>query len=125
MATTPSPSTASTRCAPIIKALPHALDDAVFFDDKRPAPARGALRTVSCLDELRQMAAKYGYDIRVWRRIPAGGAVDLFLHSAAVKEQDGAAKALVGRISTFLDIASATYFASSRRVRAQELTTIW
>ena len=56
------------------------------------------------LDELKQMAAKYGYAIGR----PAGNAHEAvqwtyFGYLAAVKEQNGAAMS-IGRISTFLDI---------------------
>jgi formate C-acetyltransferase len=59
---------------------------------------------IRALDELRQMAASYGYDI-------AGPAVNAreaiqwlyFGFLAAVKEQNGAAMSL-GRVSTFLDV---------------------
>ena len=56
------------------------------------------------LEELRQMAASYGYDIAK----PARNAREAvqwtyFGYLAAVKEQNGAAMSL-GRVSTFLDI---------------------
>ncbi|MDE1712713.1 pyruvate formate lyase family protein, partial (plasmid) [Chromobacterium amazonense] len=56
------------------------------------------------LDELRQMAAKYGYDISR----PAATAREAiqwvyFAYLAAVKEQNGAAMSF-GRVSTFLDV---------------------
>ena len=56
------------------------------------------------LDELKQMAAKYGYNIGR----PAGNAHEAvqwtyFAYLAAIKEQNGAAMS-IGRISTFLDI---------------------
>jgi formate C-acetyltransferase len=59
---------------------------------------------IRALDELKQMAAKYGFDISR----PAESAKEAvqwvyFGYLAAVKEQNGAAMSL-GRISTFLDI---------------------
>ncbi|HZX33528.1 MAG TPA: formate C-acetyltransferase [Rhodocyclaceae bacterium] len=56
------------------------------------------------LDELKQMAAKYGFDLSR----PAANAQEAvqwtyFAYLAAVKEQNGAAMSL-GRVSTFLDI---------------------
>ncbi len=56
------------------------------------------------LDELKQMAAKYGFDIG----LPAANATEAvqwtyFAYLAAVKEQNGAAMS-IGRVSTFLDI---------------------
>jgi formate C-acetyltransferase len=56
------------------------------------------------LDELREMAAKYGYDISR-PAVNAREAVQwtYFAYLAAVKEQNGAAMSL-GRIATFLDI---------------------
>ena len=71
---------------------------------------------VRALDELKQMAAKYGYDISV----PATTAREAvqwlyFAYLAAVKEQNGAAMSL-GRTSTFLDV----YF--ERDIQAGRLT---
>src|SRR5690554_4157736 len=59
---------------------------------------------IRALDELRQMAASYGYDISQ----PANNAQEAiqwvyFAYLAAVKEQNGAAMSL-GRVSSFLDI---------------------
>ena len=56
------------------------------------------------LEELKEMALKYGFDISV----PAKNAVEAiqwtyFAYLAAIKEQNGAAMSL-GRVSTFLDI---------------------
>jgi formate C-acetyltransferase len=61
-------------------------------------------RQITALEELRQMAESYGYDISK----PAGTAQEAiqwtyFGYLAAVKEQNGAAMS-IGRISTFLDI---------------------
>ncbi|MGH9390793.1 MAG: pyruvate formate lyase family protein, partial [Vicinamibacteria bacterium] len=71
---------------------------------------------IRALEELRQMAASYGFDISA----PAGTAREAvqwlyFGYLAAVKEQNGAAMSL-GRTSTFLDI----YFA--RDLKAGILT---
>ena len=59
---------------------------------------------IRALDELKQMAAKYGFDISG----PAKSAKEAvqwlyFAYLASVKEQNGAAMSL-GRVSTFLDI---------------------
>lgn len=59
---------------------------------------------IRALEELKEMAASYGYDISV----PAKTAQEAvqwlyFAYLAAVKEQNGAAMSL-GRVSTFLDI---------------------
>jgi formate C-acetyltransferase len=81
----------------------HDLDNAVFTEDV--IRLREELsEQFRALDELKQMALKYGYDISH----PAGSAVEAvqwtyFGYLAAVKEQNGAAMS-IGRISTFLDI---------------------
>ncbi|HEY8444224.1 MAG TPA: formate C-acetyltransferase [Clostridia bacterium] len=61
-------------------------------------------RQIEYLDQLKQMAAMYGYDISR----PAANAQEAiqwlyFAYLAAIKEQNGAAESL-GRVSTFLDI---------------------
>jgi formate C-acetyltransferase len=81
----------------------HELDNAVFGEDV--IRLREELsEQFRALDELKQMAAKYGFDISR----PAATAVEAvqwtyFGYLAAVKEQNGAAMS-IGRISTFLDI---------------------
>jgi len=81
----------------------HELDTAVFTEDV--IRLREELsEQFRALDELKQMAAKYGCDIGR----PAANAVEAvqwtyFGYLAAVKEQNGAAMS-IGRISTFLDI---------------------
>jgi formate C-acetyltransferase len=81
----------------------HELDHAVFTEDV--IRLREELsEQFRALDELKQMAAKYGLDIGR----PAWNAVEAvqwtyFGYLAAVKEQNGAAMS-IGRISTFLDI---------------------
>lgn len=70
------------------------------------------------LDQMKQMAAKYGYDISV----PATNAQEAvqwtyFAYLAAVKSQNGAAMSF-GRVSSFLDI----YF--ERDIQAGKLTEI-
>jgi len=81
----------------------HSLDKAVFNEDilRQREELSEQFRA---LDELREMAAKYGCDISR----PASNAREAvqwtyFAYLAAVKEQNGAAMSL-GRISTFLDI---------------------
>ncbi len=81
----------------------HELDHAVFTEDV--IRLREELSEQwRALDELKQMAAKYGFDIAR----PAWNAIEAvqwtyFAYLAAVKEQNGAAMS-IGRISTFLDI---------------------
>jgi formate C-acetyltransferase len=59
---------------------------------------------IRALDELKKMAAKYGYDISEPARTAREAVQWLyFAYLAAVKEQNGAAMSL-GRCSTFLDI---------------------
>jgi len=81
----------------------HELDDAVF-DDRTLRLREELSEQYRALDELREMAAKYGHDISR----PAASAREAvqwtyFGYLAAVKEQNGAAMSL-GRVSTFLDI---------------------
>ncbi|WP_321333337.1 formate C-acetyltransferase [Breoghania sp.] len=81
----------------------HALDDTVF-DEKTMRLREEMSEQFRALDELREMAAKYGCDISR----PAANALEAiqwtyFGYLGAVKEQNGAAMSL-GRISTFLDI---------------------
>ncbi|MBK1664443.1 formate C-acetyltransferase [Rhodospirillum rubrum] len=81
----------------------HELDDAVFTEDV--IRLREELSEQwRALDELKQMAAKYGHGIGR----PAANAREAiqwtyFAYLAAVKEQNGAAMSL-GRVSSFLDI---------------------
>ena len=81
----------------------HELDDAVF-DDATIRIREELSEQFRALDELREMASRYGYDISR----PATTAREAmqwtyFGYLAAVKEQNGAAMS-IGRISTFLDI---------------------
>ncbi|WP_293765994.1 formate C-acetyltransferase [uncultured Aquitalea sp.] len=81
----------------------HELDDAVFNDDTLRLREELS-EQFRALDELKQMAAKYGYDISR----PAADAREAvqwvyFAYLAAVKEQNGAAMSF-GRVSTFLDV---------------------
>ena len=81
----------------------HELDDAVFNDDTL-RQREELSEQYRALGELKEMAAKYGYDISR----PAVNAREAmqwtyFGYLAAVKEQNGAAMS-IGRISTFLDI---------------------
>ncbi|MCX7338121.1 MAG: formate C-acetyltransferase [Alphaproteobacteria bacterium] len=81
----------------------HELDDQPF-DDKIIRLREELSEQHRALDELRQMAASYGFDIGR----PAESAREAiqwtyFAYLAAVKEQNGAAMS-IGRISTFLDI---------------------
>ena len=81
----------------------HALDDVVFTEDVLRLREE-LTEQWRALDELREMAARYGYDISR----PAATAREAvqwtyFGYLAAVKEQNGAAMS-IGRISTFLDI---------------------
>lgn len=81
----------------------HAIDNEVFNDDVMRLREELS-EQFRALDELKQMAAKYGYDISR----PANNAREAvqwtyFAYLAAVKEQNGAAMSF-GRVSTFLDI---------------------
>ena len=80
-------------------------------------------RQIAALEELRQMAASYGFDISKPARSAREAVQWTYLaYLAAIKEQNGAAMS-IGRISTFLDI----YFERDLRegllteVEAQEL----
>ncbi|RBB92190.1 formate acetyltransferase, partial [Pseudomonas sp. MWU12-2115] len=81
----------------------HELDNATFTDDVM-RQREELSEQFRALDELKQMAAKYGYDISR----PAANAREAvqwvyFAYLAAVKEQNGAAMSF-GRVSTFLDV---------------------
>ncbi len=81
----------------------HELDDA-DFNEKTMRLREELTEQWRALDELREMAAKYGIDISK----PANNAREAiqavyFGYLGAVKEQNGAAMS-IGRISTFLDI---------------------
>lgn len=81
----------------------HELDDALYTDDTLRLREELS-EQYRALDELKEMAARYGYDISQ----PATTAREAmqwtyFAYLAAVKEQNGAAMS-IGRISTFLDI---------------------
>jgi formate C-acetyltransferase len=81
----------------------HELDDAIF-NDATLRQREELSEQYRALGELKEMAAKYGYDISR----PAATAREAiqwtyFGYLAAVKEQNGAAMS-IGRISTFLDI---------------------
>ena len=80
-----------------------ALNNAVFNDDVLRLREELS-EQFRALDELKQMAAKYGYDIGR-PAVNAREAVQwvYFAYLAAVKEQNGAAMSF-GRVSTFLDI---------------------
>jgi len=81
----------------------HELDNAVFTEDV--IRLREELsEQFRALDELKQMAAKYGCDIaRPARNATEAVQWTYFGYLAAVKEQNGAAMS-IGRISTFFDI---------------------
>ncbi len=81
----------------------HEIDNGPF-DEKIMRLREELSEQYRALDELRQMASTYGFDISR----PAANAKEAvqwtyFAYLAAVKEQNGAAMSL-GRISTFLDI---------------------
>jgi formate C-acetyltransferase len=81
----------------------HEIDDALF-DDKTIRLREELSEQFRALDELKHMAALYGFDISR----PANSAKEAvqwtyFGYLGAVKEQNGAAMS-IGRISTFLDI---------------------
>ncbi|RQH00593.1 formate C-acetyltransferase [Paraburkholderia dinghuensis] len=81
----------------------HELDNAVF-DEKTLLTREELSEQYRALEELKTMAASYGYDI-ARPALTAREAVQwtYFAYLAAVKEQNGAAMSL-GRITTFLDI---------------------
>ncbi|MEZ5721029.1 MAG: formate C-acetyltransferase [Paracoccaceae bacterium] len=100
----------------------HALDDAVF-DEATLRQREELSEQYRALDELREMALKYGIDLSG----PATTAREAmqatyFGYLAAVKEQNGAAMS-IGRITTFLDIYIEREFAAGTLsdVAAQEL----
>ncbi|MBB4120298.1 formate C-acetyltransferase [Martelella radicis] len=81
----------------------HELDDAVFNDNNMRLREEIS-EQFRALDELREMAAKYGVDIsKPARNAREAVQAVYFGYLAAVKEQNGAAMS-IGRISTFLDI---------------------
>ncbi|MCB1348088.1 MAG: formate acetyltransferase, partial [Maritimibacter sp.] len=100
----------------------HALDDAVF-DEATLRQREELSEQYRALDELREMALKYGVDIS-GPATTAREAVQAtyFGYLAAVKEQNGAAMS-IGRITTFLDIYIEREFAAGTlsEVAAQEL----
>ncbi|MGR2682734.1 MULTISPECIES: formate C-acetyltransferase [Chromobacterium] len=81
----------------------HDLDDAVFNEDVLRLREELS-EQFRALDELKQMAAKYGFDISR-PAVNAREAVQwtYFAYLAAVKEQNGAAMSF-GRVATFLDV---------------------
>ncbi|MDR5746442.1 formate C-acetyltransferase [Caballeronia sp. LZ029] len=81
----------------------HELDNAVF-NESTMRTREELSEQFRALDELKEMAARYGYDISR-AALTAREAVQwlYFGYLAAVKEQNGAAMS-IGRISTFLDI---------------------
>lgn len=81
----------------------HELDDAVF-NESTMRTREELSEQFRALEELKEMAARYGYDISR-PALTAREAVQwlYFGYLAAVKEQNGAAMS-IGRISTFLDI---------------------
>jgi formate C-acetyltransferase len=81
----------------------HELDNAVF-DEKTLRLREELSEQFRALDELKTMAASYGYDIsRPALTVREAVQWTYFGYLAAVKEQNGAAMS-IGRISTFLDI---------------------
>jgi len=74
---------------------------------------------IRALQELKEMAGKYGYDISGPARTAREAVQWLYFgYLAAVKEQNGAAMSL-GRVSTFLDIYFERDFAAGRLTEAQ------
>ena len=74
------------------------------FDEATIREREELSEQIKALNELKEMAASYGFDISV----PASNAKEAiqwtyFAYLAAIKEQNGAAMS-IGRISTFLDI---------------------
>lgn len=86
------------------KAADKALTDHVTMTDDVIREREEHSEQIRALEELKQMAASYGFDISK----PATNAQEAiqwlyFAYLAAIKEQNGAAMS-IGRISTFLDI---------------------
>jgi formate C-acetyltransferase len=74
---------------------------------------------VRALQELKEMAGKYGYDISGPARTAREAVQWLYFgYLAAVKEQNGAAMSL-GRVSTFLDVYFERDFAASRLTKSR------
>ena len=78
--------------------------DPEFFDESTIREREELSEQIKALQELKQMAQNYGFDISV----PAANAKEAiqwtyFAYLAAIKEQNGAAMS-IGRVSTFLDI---------------------
>ena len=101
----------------------HLSLDKVFSGDDVIRDREELAEQIRALGELKEMAAKYGYDMSG----PAGTAREAiqwtyFAYLAAIKEQNGAAMSL-GRTSTFLDIYIERDLAEGRltEVEAQEL----
>ncbi len=81
----------------------HELDDAVFTENVLRLREE-LTEQWRALDELKQMGAKYGFDLGRPARNAREAVQWVYLaYLAAVKEQNGAAMSL-GRVSTFLDI---------------------
>jgi formate C-acetyltransferase len=101
----------------------HLSLDNVFSDHDVIRDREELAEQIRALGELKEMAAKYGYDISSQART-AREAVQwtYFAYLAAIKEQNGAAMSL-GRTSTFLDIYIARDLSEGRltEVEAQEL----
>ena len=86
------------------KKLDRTASDSMEFSEEIIREREEIAEQIRALDELKQMAAKYGFDISK----PAQNAQEAvqwlyFGYLGAVKEQNGAAMS-IGRISTFLDI---------------------
>jgi formate C-acetyltransferase len=93
--------------------------DAAMSTDEIIRDREELAEQIRALEELRQMAASYGFDVSV----PAGSAKEAvqwlyFGYLAAVKEQNGAAMSL-GRTSTFLDVYFARDLASGALTEEQ------
>ena len=101
----------------------HLSLDKVFSGDDVIRDREELAEQIRALAELKEMAAKYGYDVSAPART-AREAVQwtYFAYLAAIKEQNGAAMSL-GRASTFLDIYIERDLAEGRlsEIEAQEL----
>ena len=101
----------------------HLSLDKVFSGDDVIRDREELAEQIRALAELKEMAAKYGYDVSGPART-AREAVQwtYFAYLAAIKEQNGAAMSL-GRASTFLDIYIERDLAEGRlsEIEAQEL----
>ena len=106
-----------------VKRQERAALDTVFSTDAVIRDREELAEQLRALEELRQMAASYGFDVAAPARTAREAIQWLYLaYLGAVKEQNGAAMSL-GRVSTFLDVYLERDIAEGRLTEeeAQEL----